>query len=501
MLLSASEAYRFAVSPVVGKSWPPKQGWPAEIADVGERWGRVRGTASCVAPAEVAAWWSLIARADSRLIADLRACKPTARGRVANWDLVCAILSLHAAADMACAGVGVAGGLPRGASNETKQFVGRANALLQKNGSLNRQVSPERVRVLPKLHTPQLGMTVRSVSMHLTAEDAPIPGKWIQPRWSPISRWEELRLLLLPWPLLIDDDAFVPTHRPPISMDESTFAFFQFEPRRRLDLRLLRRVLVAAKEISGSIDGVVLPEAAIPEKELPRVERVLREAGVGLFVGGVRSKRRNFARVKTLLSGSGSEVDQDKHHRWCVDAGQISTYGIGFRLDPRLRWWEDIEIRARELHFISIYPWLTICPLICEDLARVEPVSRMVRSVGPNLVVALLQDGPQLTGRWPGRYATVFAEDPGSSVLTLSSYGMVRRSVPPGMTPKPVVGLWKDAVTGVRELSLEPGSAGIVIGIRPHWIKEWSADGRHDDGNAASLALFEARQVSVEGLP
>jgi 5-methylcytosine-specific restriction enzyme A len=51
-----------------------------------------------------------------------------------------------------------------------------------------------------------------------------------------------------------------------------------------------------------------------------------------------------------------------------------------------------------------------------------------MRSVGPNLVVALLMDGPQLTARWPARYASVLADDPGSSVLTLTSLGMCLRS-------------------------------------------------------------------------
>jgi len=49
--------------------------------------------------------------------------------------------------------------------------------------------------------------------------------------------------------------------------------------------------------------------------------------------------------------------------------------------------------------------------LICEDLARLDPVNDLVRAVGPNLVMSLLMDGPQLTTRWPARYATVLADD------------------------------------------------------------------------------------------
>jgi hypothetical protein len=33
-----------------------------------------------------------------------------------------------------------------------------------------------------------------------------------------------------------------------------------------------------------------------------------------------------------------------------------------------------------------------MCALICEDLARPDPVAEIVRTVGPNLVIALLME-------------------------------------------------------------------------------------------------------------
>ena len=74
--------------------------------------------------------------------------------------------------------------------------------------------------------------------------------------------------------------------------------------------------------------------------------------------------------------------------------------------------------------------------------------------------MAVLLDGPQLTSRWAARYASVLADDPGSAVLTLTSYGMVQRSRPPGHDPSSVVALWKDPERGTREISLEPGAHG-----------------------------------------
>jgi hypothetical protein len=67
--------------------------------------------------------------------------------------------------------------------------------------------------------------------------------------------------------------------------------------------------------------------------------------------------------------------------------------------------------------------------LICADLARQDPAADLIRAVGPNLLIALLMDGPQLSHRWPARYAAVPAEDPGTSVQTLTSLGMAERFV------------------------------------------------------------------------
>ena len=116
-----------------------------------------------------------------------------------------------------------------------------------------------------------------------------------------------------------------------------------------------------------------------------------------------------------------------------------------------------MRVRQREIHFICANPWLCMVPLICEDLARPDPVADVIRAVGPNLVIALLMDGPQLSARWPGRYASVLADDPGSSILTVTSLGMALRSVPPGMSPRRTIALWKDAAAGAHEGAVRNG--------------------------------------------
>ena len=125
---------------------------------------------------------------------------------------------------------------------------------------------------------------------------------------------------------------------------------------------------------------------------------------------------RNYVSVSAPIVGGSIAYQQDKHHPWRLDRNQIRQYSLGGRLDPNVQWWEDIAIRRREVWFNVYLPWLSFCVLICEDLARQEPVSSLVRAVGPSLVIALLMDGPQLQSRWPSRYASVLADDPGSSV-------------------------------------------------------------------------------------
>jgi hypothetical protein len=143
-------------------------------------------------------------------------------------------------------------------------------------------------------------------------------------------------------------------------------------------------------------------------------------------------------------------------------------------------------------------PWLTTCVLICEDLARQDPIAEIVRAVGPNLVIALLMDGPQLRSRWSARYATVLAEDPGSSVLTLTSLGMAMLSRPGGQLGSRVVALWKDAKTAEsREITLSENSVGIVLSLSVEYLDEWSADGRNDDFATGYPLLAGVHEVSV----
>jgi hypothetical protein len=92
-------------------------------------------------------------------------------------------------------------------------------------------------------------------------------------------------------------------------------------------------------------------------------------------------------------------------------------------------------------------------------------------------------DGPQLSSRWSARYATVLADDPGCSVLTLTSLGMAMMSKPPGKAVSRVVGLWKDAVRpDPVEIVLPEGAEAVVLTLSAENHEEFTADGRTDEG-------------------
>jgi hypothetical protein len=115
------------------------------------------------------------------------------------------------------------------------------------------------------------------------------------------------------------------------------------------------------------------------------------------------------------------------------------------------------------------------------------------------MIIALLMDGPQLAVRWPGRYATVLADDPGSSVLTLTSVGMAELSRPPGFSPSRTIALWKDAKSGAaRQIDLPVGAEGIVLNLSRQMDEEWSADGRSDGKQAGYPILSGVHPVFVK---
>jgi hypothetical protein len=141
---------------------------------------------------------------------------------------------------------------------------------------------------------------------------------------------------------------------------------------------------------------------------------------------------------------------------------------------------------------------ITLVFLVCEDLAQSDGLADVLRAVAPTAVMAVLLDGPQLGSRWAARYASVLADDPGSAVLTLTSFGMAERSRPHGRDASPVIALWKDPTRGLREIPLEPGAQGVLLSTCLDRTQRRSADARTPVANATDLFLVSVYQVRAD---
>jgi hypothetical protein len=241
-----------------------------------------------------------------------------------------------------------------------------------------------------------------------------------------------------------------------------------------------------------------LPEAALAEEMLAPLQALLTEAGVPYLIAGARQPPDGdtpFGLSYAHLGGRDWQAPkQYKHHRWRMNPEQVHQYHLGGALDPSRDWWEGIGIRKRSITFVSLCDCLTICPLVCEDLARPDPVCDVIRAVAPSLVVGLLLDGPQLAPRWPARYASVLADDPGCSVLTLTSLGMVQRCRPPGFETSRVIALWKDAYRGLQQIEVARDSHAVALTAHTRRTRLISADGR-EGKDVAELVLSGLEQI------
>ena len=388
---------------------------------------------------------------------------------------------------------------------------------------------PDMACVLPKARTSAVGCTLRSLSHHLALIPAqgiarahwyhPLPG--FAPRED-----REMNILLVPYPFRISDRAF---HGVMGSEGkEPNWGLFEVWQHWLHDLStthvsrigLLTEFIcelardACARHGARSIDMIVLPELAIDYETYGALSRILKQeiGELELFVAGLSSnemgREGNFVAV-TMFNPAASERDslqvpdgeegsivqttiREKHHKWKIDRAQLRTYGLEGALNPRLDWWEDIDLLSRRVDFTA-FRHSVMAAMICEDLARVDPCQELLRSIGPNLVVALLMDAPQLENRWPARYATILSEDPGCAVLTLTSRALMARQDQLARENRiaakfqssddsdRVIALWRDDVTG--------GPIPIACGMEDYgvWLKVWyrtatdvALDGRSD---------------------
>jgi hypothetical protein len=486
--LEASEAYRLVVSP------PPHvqfEGIDDNASAIARDWLEWLDCRSGGLPGPLEKSWGLVCRSLDTGILEL--CEGGA------WHVTEALLTLHAIADEACAGLGTATAVAPGAG---LLFRAAARELLAEQGSLSR-MSPDVIRVFPRCRTNTGGMSIHSLSRHVCVRGPQVDVEWHRM----LSRPEGVtfpeahaNIVLLPWPLRVRSRDFRPVPFRLPHMEVTEFGFFEFDPHEKLDLSLVEGVLDSAVDEAGSVDVIFLPEASLEKADIEPLETLAAEFGVWCVIAGVRELPRddqlgaNWVHVGVRQELVWCHAVQHKHHRWCLDDRQIRQYHLGGALSPTMRWWEAVSIPRRSLQVID-QGAVTIVPLLCEDLARLEPVADLVRAIGPSLVVTLLLDGPQLASRWTARYASVLADDPGSAVCTVTSYGMVRRCRPPGCTQSTVVALWKDASGETTEITLDDGADAVLISTHPTVGGSTTADGRRHPGTTSGLRLAAVRSL------
>jgi hypothetical protein len=484
--LGDSGAYRFVVCPPGDRVWPPvggEGGWQELIHREAAVWAASAMSRGGELPRTIVRLGEQLAAAGETELSMLE--------EEAGWELLGALLTVHALADEASEGAGV---------RDSTALQQAAAARLADAGTLAR-LARDRVRVLPKLRPPASGMTLRSLSHHLAIADR----SEVEPRWyfAPSAAdctdlAHRLSLLLVPFPERIRAGDFRPIAGPLLNMDPNHYGFYEYAPQEPFVLDEVKRLVDAAQRQVGRIDILVLPEAAIEEATVMPLQELIAEAGVPYLIAGARQppgRGSPFGLSYAHLGGHDWQAPrQYKHHRWRMDPEQVHQYHLGSALDPSRDWWEGIGIRRRSITFVSLCDCLTVCPLVCEDLARPDPVSDVIRAVAPSLVVGLLLDGPQLPPRWPARYASVLADDPGCSVLTLTSLGMAQRSRPPGLEASRVIALWKDAYRGLQQIELEPDAHAVALTAHTRWTRPISADGRQGK-EIAELVLSGLEQI------
>jgi hypothetical protein len=97
-------------------------------------------------------------------------------------------------------------------------------------------------------------------------------------------------LLLLPWPLRVRESDFRPLKGSVRRLAKEPFGFFEFVPSEMLDLELVDRMIVAARDEVDSVDGVLLPESAVEESDINGLEALLDRHGVIMLITGVRQR-------------------------------------------------------------------------------------------------------------------------------------------------------------------------------------------------------------------
>lgn len=413
--------------------------------------------------------------------------------------------------------------------------LAKPDKLIQFPRTLTQCFDDELGAVLPKARTPGNGCTIRSLSHNFAL--LPPKGR-VRARWARQSEPEDratYNMLIVPYPYQIKSKN---VDKDSSTDDHSDWGFFHVRPDWLYDLdqkQIESHSLVGKdstdpqyretcresfwlfltalldSQAADTVHAVVLPEGALDWETFQYVASRLPEAfpSVEMLVCGLTSAilpdgdgmipqlgnyvatfLRKLDSVASAEEGGGRvwpiQHIRAKHHRWKLDTAQLQSYALSHRLAPDKVWWEKIDLPPREMLFAEFSSGSVVTTLICEDLARIEPCQVALRAVGPNLVLVLLMDSAQIVERWPYQYAGVLADDPGSSVITLTSFGLIKRANLSMDWKSREIALWREPHAGpARAIKLPVGYDAQLVSIRRTFCAERTLDGRSDGGDSA----------------
>ena len=169
VILERTEAYRFVLSPLCGMEWPPRRffsSWSDAVDEASRQWSVWVEDQKSAFAGLLAEEWSLSRERAGMPLEDL------AEG--CDWRMCEALLTIHAIADVACAGLGLA--LDR-SDGKACIYRARGRELLARTGSLAR-IRSHFVRVMPKVRTPPNGTSLRSFSRYACVHGPSVDAKW-----------------------------------------------------------------------------------------------------------------------------------------------------------------------------------------------------------------------------------------------------------------------------------------------------------------------------------
>jgi len=371
---------------------------------------------------------------------------------------------------------------------------------------------PDVACVQPKSRISSVGCNLRNITRH--AAYIPHVGSvrchWQQPIAQRVGEEaDDLDVLILPLPFEMRDDWIVQDDNSrPDAIKRPRWGNFAVrqgwlddkEGLINLVMEEFRKALsvLQTRPTAGALNGVVFPEYALTEPLFNEICTLLKkeEPGLEFAITGSSSncegETGNFVLTAMWPVDKASDAPVDdrflltsrrKHHRWKLSPSQIDTYDLEGILPTGTdgsSWWERHVIAQREIHFFHFRKTSVLTSMICEDLARSDPCHDILRAIGPNLLFALLMDGPQTANRWPARYAATLADDPGTSVLTVTSMGLMDRTNKAGKFDKPAftVAMWRDETGKTTCLDLDEGSRSILLTLKPHPVEDQTIDGR-----------------------